>query len=163
MLSKMTWQSLSIFEGLWASFTKFLLKLSPRTNTKCKWRKFVITLHSVEKSSKTRSPFLRENQHFPVKSTFSRQINVFTKEVTKELISRKFFSVIAFYSIFPHCALFWQKFRESNVFTKELISRNIFFVRWNVSFFHTVIKFAVPKSRIALLINDLSLLLLVIL
>ena len=38
--------------------------------------------------------------------------------------------------------LFWQKFRESNVFTKEitkeLISRNFFSVRENFSFFHTV-------------------------
>ena len=47
-------------------------------------------------SSKTRLPFLRQNQHF------FRQINAFTKEVSKELISRKFLSVIAFYSIFPH-------------------------------------------------------------
>ena len=38
-----------------------------------------------EKSSKIRSHFLRKNEHF------SRQINVFTKEVTKELISRKIF------------------------------------------------------------------------
>ena len=38
-----------------------------------------------EKSSKTRSPFLLENQHF------FRQINVFNKEVTKELILRKIF------------------------------------------------------------------------
>ena len=38
--------------------------------------------------------------------------------------------------------LFWQKFHESNVFTKEitkeLIWRNIFSVRVNFSFFHTV-------------------------
>ena len=32
---------------------------------------------------------------------------------------------------------FWQKFRESNVFTKELIWGNIFFVRLNFSLFHT--------------------------
>ena len=57
----------------------------------------MFTKHSVEKSSKTRSPFLRENCHF------FRQINVFTKEVTKEMISRKFLSVIAFYSTFIHC------------------------------------------------------------
>ena len=50
--------------------------------------------HSVEKSSKTRSLFLRKNHHF------SRQIDDFTKEVTKELISRKFLSVIVFYSAF---------------------------------------------------------------
>ena len=30
-----------------------------------------------------------------------RQMNVFTKEVTKELISRNILSVIAFYSTFP--------------------------------------------------------------
>ena len=39
--------------------------------------------------------------------------------------------------------LFWQKFRESNVFakeiTKEMIWRNIFLVRVNSSFFHTVL------------------------
>ena len=53
--------------------------------------------NSVEKYYKTRSQFLRKNQHF------FRQINVFTKEVTKELISRNFFSVITIYSTFPHC------------------------------------------------------------
>ena len=50
--------------------------------------------HSVEITTKRRSQFLRKNRHF------FRQINVFTKE----LISRIFFSVIAFYSTFPHCA-----------------------------------------------------------
>ena len=39
---------------------------------------------------------------------------------------------------------FWQKFREINVFTKEitkeLIRRNIFLVRPNFSFFHTVVR-----------------------
>ena len=44
-----------------------------------------VGFHSVEKYHKTRSLFLRKNQHF------FRQINGFTKEVTKELISRKFF------------------------------------------------------------------------
>ena len=57
------------------------------------------TKHSVEKSYKKRSRLLRKNHHF------FRQINAFTKEVTKELISRKFLSVIAFYSTFPHCVL----------------------------------------------------------
>ena len=60
-------------------------------------------------------------------------------------------------SRFPHCALctvwimrrysltrhFWQKFRESNVLTKEiteeLIWRNLFLVRRKFSFFHTVV------------------------
>ena len=40
--------------------------------------------HSVEKYNKTRSRFLGKNQHF------FRQITVFTKEVTNELISRNF-------------------------------------------------------------------------
>ena len=47
--------------------------------------KIMHALCCVEKSSKIRSHFLRKNEHF------SRQINVFTKEVTKELISRKIF------------------------------------------------------------------------
>ena len=53
---------------------------------------------------------LWENQHF------FRQINILTKEVTKELISRKNLSVIAFYSTFPHCVVCW----KINVFTKFL-------------------------------------------
>ena len=60
----------------------------------------LLDLHSVEKCYKTRSRFLRINQHF------FREINVFTKEVTKQLISRKEFCVIAFCSTFPHCDLF---------------------------------------------------------
>ena len=40
----------------------------------------------MEKYRKTRSRVLQEN------SSFFRQINVFTKEVNKELISRKFFT-----------------------------------------------------------------------
>ena len=36
------------------------------------------------------------------KSTFFRQINVSTKEFSKEFISRKFSDVIAFYCTFPH-------------------------------------------------------------
>ena len=45
----------------------------------------IFEYHSVEKCYKMRSWFLRKNQHF------FRQINTFTKEVTKELISRKIF------------------------------------------------------------------------
>ena len=52
----------------------------------------------MEKYYKMRSRVLHKNQHF------FRQINVFTKEVTKELISRIFFSVIAICSTFKHCA-----------------------------------------------------------
>ena len=59
---------------------------------------------SEEKSSKTRY------------NHFYGKINIFTKEVTIELISRKFLSVIAFYSTFPHCVVCW----KINVFTKFL-------------------------------------------
>ena len=79
----------------------------------------------MEKYNKTRSRFLEKNQHF------FRQITVFTKEVTKELISRNFLSMIAFYSTFPHCA---------KEITKELISRN-FYLRDRVLYYfsmHTV-------------------------
>ena len=49
---------------------------------------------------------------------FFRQINIFTKEVTKELISRKF---VLRDRIFQHfCGFYWQKFRESDSFTKEI-------------------------------------------
>ena len=47
-----------------------------------------------------RSRFLRKNPYF------FRQINTFTKEVTKELIWRNFFRVIAFCNTFPHCGAF---------------------------------------------------------
>ena len=46
-----------------------------------------------------------------------RESNVFTKEVTNELISRKFLSVIAFCSNFPHCDTIY-----------------------NVNFFHEIVK-----------------------
>ena len=49
---------------------------------------------SVEKTS---TVFVRKNHNF------LREIVDFTKEVTKESISRKFLIVIAFYSTFPHC------------------------------------------------------------
>ena len=46
--------------------------------------------------------FSRKIPIFTKKSTFSREINVFTKEdtITEVLISRNFFCVIAFFSIF---------------------------------------------------------------
>ena len=67
-----------------------------------------LSVHSVEKSSKTRSPFSRKNYRF------FRQINGFTKEVTNEWVSRKFLSVIAFYSTFPHCGVQRKKIRQIN-------------------------------------------------
>ena len=64
--------------------------------------KFAITTITLDKN------FVKANDEKKRKEitnslTFFRQINGFTKEVTKELISRKFLSVIAFYSTFPHC------------------------------------------------------------
>ena len=56
---------------------------------------------------------------FTENSTLFRQINEFTKEDTKELISRKFFSVMAFYSIFPHSTV-W-KFRNFTLSTKNFV------------------------------------------
>ena len=70
-------------------------------------------------------------------------------------MTKYFFSESKFF-VFPHCAMctvwklqkfslthFWQKFRESNGFTKwitkELIWRNIFLVRVNFEFFYKVI------------------------
>ena len=67
----------------------------------------------------TRSLFLLEIQHF------FRQIKFFTKEVTKELISRKFFSVIVFYSTFPYCEN-W--ITVLAVFTKHFSSESRFLV-----------------------------------
>ena len=77
------------------------------------------------------------------------QINALPNKVT-EFLSRKFFGVPAFCST-CHIKVwkllhFWQKIRESNVFTNgikyllnnELIWRNIFF-RLNFSFFHTAV------------------------
>ena len=85
-----------------------------------------------------------------------RETNDFTKEITEELIWRKNFAArvnFSFFHILWSAATvwkslqfslthFWQKFRESKAFTKEinkeLIWRNIFLVRLNFSSFHTV-------------------------
>ena len=59
--------------------------------------------------------WLRKNQHF------FRQINVYTKEFTKELISRKFLSVIAFFSTFPHCEeLIWRNICKNKIMWEKL-------------------------------------------
>ena len=68
---------------------------------------------------------------FTEKSTFFRQINDFTSEFTKELLSQS--------------GNFWQKFRESNVFTKEMIWRIIFSV-W-VNFSHCALTLSWKKFR----------------
>ena len=58
-----------------------------------------------------------ENQHF-----FPSHQRFLLKKILRQLISRIFSSVIAFYSTFPHIL---SNFRESSVFPKEeLISRN---------------------------------------
>ena len=85
---------------------------------------------------KTISWFLRINQHF------SRQINVFAKEVTRELISRIFFSAWLRFAVLFHTVT-----AKEN--TKKLIWR-IFFLgdndmTVNFSFCHTVQKqFTIP-------------------
>ena len=81
--------------------------------------------------------FLQKNQ------LFFRQINVFTKKLLMCWFHENFRAWSRFVSLlhiitvwklrkFTLLTLFWQKFRESNVFTKyvpkELIWRNIFFV-----------------------------------
>ena len=83
----------------------------------------ISAVQSVEKTSKTRLITI-----FTEKSTFSRQTNVFTKEVTKELISRKFLILVAFYSTFPHFAVWKNQKIPWNQLTmcflmKRLISR----------------------------------------
>ena len=74
----------------------------------------------VSKCYKTRSQFLRKNQHF------FREINVFTKE----LISRIFICVITFCSTFPHCASSCHWFHE--IFLRRscnsLIILHIYFI-----------------------------------
>ena len=55
--------------------------------------------HSEEKKYITQSRFSRDNQHI------FRQINYFTEEVTKKLISRKIFWCDCVLHAFPHCAI----------------------------------------------------------
>ena len=78
--------------------------------------------NSVEKYYKKRSRFFRKNQHL------YRQINVFTKEVSKVLISRNFFSVIVFSSIFPHLKSEWQKNLEISTLWGTMIHRHRVFL-----------------------------------
>ena len=78
----------------------------------------------MEKYYKTRSQFLRKNQHFSVKSTF------LLKKLLKSWFHEIFLSVIGIYSTFPHCAkeitnemfwrniLIWEIFREINFYQK---------------------------------------------
>ena len=69
---------------------------------------------------KTSTVFVRKNHNF------LREIVDFTKEVTKESISRKFLIVIAFYSTFPHCV-----FAKLYSYVK---STGKFFIRTKVDF-----------------------------
>ena len=77
---------------------------------------------------------------FKEKLPFFRQINAFTKEITKELISRNILCVIAFYmysSTFPHCAVsFSSNWRDSWLYVNltKKIFRNMF-ANWISLFF----------------------------
>ena len=81
---------------------------------------------------------------FMEKLHFFRAINIFTNEVTKELISRKFLGVIEFHIIvlFHHTVWIFANFPLNQRFTKELHSKLIWrkniCVAVNFSFFHTV-------------------------
>ena len=103
----------------------------------------------MENYCQTQSRFLLKSQHF------FRLINSFTKELTKEFISRKFFTWSRFIVLFHtgnygnllpcHGFFFLQKFRHINV------SLNSFTINWfdafdkkncvagNFSFFHTAL------------------------
>ena len=71
------------------SFSKFLPKIC-----ETKSQQFPLSAHCpVQKTRSLLHTYFRKIQLFSVKS----------KLLTKELISRKFFIVIAFHSIFPHC------------------------------------------------------------
>ena len=93
----------------------------------------VLLSHSVENYYKMRSRFLRKNWHF------FRQINVFTEEVTKELISRNFLRVIAFYRTFPHCvhAAQCRNYRNSLscIFGKNLVQVTVLLIKSLKSWF----------------------------
>ena len=110
-------------------------KLRKLTLTHC-WQNFCesngFTKHIVEKYYKKRSRILRKKSTFlSVITTFKR---VFYERSYQRVNFTKFFSVITFFSKFPHYA---------KQITKELIWRNIFC--WgrtgvNFSFFHTVMR-----------------------
>ena len=66
--------------------------------------KFSLTKKNISSNYLFSSSFsLNLEKYYKTQSPFFRQINVFTKEVTKGSISRIFLSVIAFYSTFLHC------------------------------------------------------------
>ena len=69
---------------------------------------------------------IKRDHNFTEKSTFFRQINVFTKEVTKELNSRNFFCVIAFWNTFPHCS----QCGKSQVFVSSFFCKNCWKIPW---------------------------------
>ena len=68
-----------------------------------------------------------------VKPTF------FLKELLKSWFPEIFFPWDTVWKLWKFTrTFFWQIFREINAFTKELIWRNIFSMRVNFAFFHTV-------------------------
>ena len=116
--------------------------------------KFVIAFYSTFPRNTAQCTIKRDHD-------FCVKINTFTK-VTKDLISRNFFSVIVFCSTFPylctvHSALLSHCGKDGNLLSRffgknfvktpvllikllnrQLIWRNTFCVRVNYSFFHTV-------------------------
>ena len=69
------------------------------------------------------------------------KVTLLLKEILKSRFDEIFFGWRTVWKLrtFTVITIFWQKFRESNVFTKALIWRNIW-VTVNFSFFHTVRK-----------------------
>ena len=73
-----------------------------------------------------------------VLETFFREIT--STKMLFVVISRVFYIFVDnFGNSLSVTLLLWQKFRESNVFTKELIWRNFLLVTVNFSFFHTAL------------------------
>ena len=65
-------------------------------------------------------------------------IKKYVKSVKSTFLLKKYrIQSVEITEIYCHVTLFWQKFRESNVFTKE----NIKYVTVNFSFFHPVFSF----------------------
>ena len=79
--------------------------------------------------------------HFPVKSTFLLNKEVTLHYVTKELISRNIFKVIAFHNVKFSLILFWHKLCETNILLKKLLKswfHEIFFRLDRISRFSTL-------------------------
>ena len=100
--------------------------------TRFSWnQRHLLIRHTVWKNyCQTRSQFYGKINIFSVKSTLSLK----SKELVNELISRKFLSVIAFFSTFPHCG-HW----ISDYFDENFVKSTPFFwvsviMRWYINF-----------------------------